>query len=175
MVTTTIARPTSKATSAIPTRTPYSLMRALSDDIESFFTEAGMGVSRWPIGARLLEKAHAGWLPAVEVEEKDGKLFFRADLPGMTREGITIEVGEHVLTITGERRESTREATGEYFRTERSYGHFSRTLALPETVKADSAVATFTAGVLEVVFEIATPKAPTTRQLPITEGVPTAK
>lgn len=175
MATTTVARPTSKATSAIPTRTPYSLMRALSDDIESFFNEAGLGVGRWPLGARLFEKAHAGWMPAVEVEEKDGKLFFRADLPGMTREGIRVEVGEHMLTIDGERHDTTREATGEYFRTERSYGHFSRTLALPETVKADSAVASFKDGVLEVMFEIAAPKAPTTRQLPITEGAPTAK
>ncbi|BCS32280.1 hypothetical protein TBR22_A14900 [Luteitalea sp. TBR-22] len=175
MATTTVARPTPKATSAITTRTPYSLMRALSDDIESFFNDVGMGVGRWPLASRLFETAHAGWLPAVEVQEKDGKLFFRADLPGMTREGIKVEVGEHVLTIEGERRESSRDTADGYYRTERSYGHFSRTLALPEVVKADSAVATFKDGVLEVAFEIAAPTAPATRQLPITEPVPVTK
>lgn len=175
MTTTTLERPATKPAGTIQPRTPFSLMRAISDDIETFFNEAGMGVGRWPIGARLFERAHAGWMPAVEVEERDGKLFFRADLPGMSREGIKVEIGEGVLTIEGERSENKKEKTDGYFRTERSYGHFSRTLALPETVKTDSAVATFKDGVLEVGFEIAAPKVPATRQLPIVEPVPTTK
>jgi HSP20 family molecular chaperone IbpA len=175
MATTTMEKPTPKTASAMPARTPFNLMRAISDDIESFFNDAGFGVGRWPMGARLFEKTHGGWMPAVEVQERDGKLFFRADLPGMTRDGIKVEIGENLLTIEGERSESTREKTEEYFRTERSYGHFSRTLALPETVKTDSAVATFKDGVLEVSFEIAAPKVPATRQLPIVEPVPVIK
>ena len=175
MATSTLDRPVTKPASAIQTRTPFSLMKAISDDIEAFFNEAGMGVGRWPIGARLFDRTHAGWMPAVEVEEKDGKLFFRADLPGMTREGIKVEIGEGLLTIEGERTESKKEKTDEYFRTERSYGHFSRTMALPETVKTDSATASFKDGVLEVSFEIVAPKAPTTRQLPIEEPAPATK
>lgn len=173
MVTTTVERPTPSTAPAIQTRTPFSLMRAISDDIEAFFNEPGMGVARWPLGARLFERTHGGWMPAVEVEEHDGKLFFRADLPGMKREGIKVEIGEGVLTIEGERKESKKEKVEGYYRTERSYGHFTRTLALPETVKTDSAVATFKDGVLEVAFEIVAPKVPTTRQLPIVEPAPT--
>ena len=103
-------------------------------------------------------------------------MFFRADLPGMTRDGIKVGIGENLLTIEGERSESsTREKTEEYFRTERSYGHFSRTLALPETVKTDSAVATFKDGVLEVGFEIVAPKVPATRKLEVVEPAPATK
>ncbi len=175
MASTTLERPTPKKESAVQPRAPFSLMRAISDDIETFFNEMGMGVGRWPISARLFEKTHGAWLPVVEVEEKAGKLFVRAELPGLTRENVKVEIGENVLTIEGERTESTREKTDEYFRSERSYGHFSRTLALPETVKTDSAVATFKDGVLEVTFDIAAPAAPATRQLPIVEAAPTAK
>jgi HSP20 family protein len=175
MATTTVERPTPRTAPAIQTRTPFSLMRAISDDIEAFFNEAGMGVGRWPLGARLFEKTHGGWMPAVEVEERDGTLFFRADLPGMKREDITVEIGEGVLTIAGERTESKKEKAEEYYRTERSYGHFTRTLPLPETVKTDSAVATFKDGVLEVGFAIVAPKVPATRQLPIVEAAPTTR
>lgn len=175
MATTTVERPTPRTESAIVTRTPFSLMRAISDDIEAFFNEGGLGVSRWPLGARLFERAPGGWMPAVEVEEHDGKLFFRADLPGLKREDIKVEIGEGALTIEGERTESKKEKAEGYYRTERSYGHFARTLALPETVKTESAIATFRDGVLEVVFEIVAPKVPATRQLPIVESAPAAK
>lgn len=175
MATGTLERPATRPTPAVHTRTPFSLMRAISDDIETFFNEAGMGVGRWPLGARLFDRQHTSWVPAIEVEEHDGKLFFRADLPGMKREDIKVEIAENLLTIEGERRESTREKTGEYYRSERSYGQFARTLALPETVKAETAVATFTGGVLEVSFDIVAPKTPTTRQLPIVEPAPVAK
>ncbi len=129
-----------------------------------------MGVARWPIGAKLFDRTHAAWMPPVEVEERDGKLFFRADLPGLARDDVKVELAEHMLTIEGERHESTREKADGYYRTERSYGHFARTLALPETVKTDSAVATFKDGVLEVSFEIEAPKVPATRQLPIVDA-----
>ena len=175
MATSTVERPTPTAAPALQTRTPFSLMKAISDDIEAFFNEAGMGVGRWPLGARLFEKTHGGWMPAVEVEEKAGRFCFRAELPGMRREDITVEIGEGVLTISGERTETKKDKADAYFRTERSYGHFIRTLALPDTVKTDSAAATFKDGVLEVTFEIVAPKVPTTRQLPIAESAPATK
>lgn len=169
MATSTIARPADKAVTPAPSHAALGLMRTISDDIEAFFNDAGFGIGRWPIGARIFERSHAVWMPSVEVQEQEGRLVVRADLPGMTREQISVALTENLLTIEGERQASSREKVDDYFRTERSYGHFSRAIALPKTVKSDTAVATFSNGVLEVTFEIVAPTVPAARQLPITE------
>jgi HSP20 family protein len=90
------------------------------------------------------------WTPAMDVVETDDHYVLRADLPGVSEGDVKIEVDDNVLTVSGERKSSHEETKQGYYRVERSYGHFSRTLTLPEGVDADSINATFDRGVLEV-------------------------
>lgn len=90
------------------------------------------------------------WVPAMDLAETDEQLVLRADLPGMERGDIDIEVKDNVLTISGERK-AEHEKKGEGFhRIERSFGRFSRSLGLPRGIDAKSVTANFENGVLEV-------------------------
>jgi HSP20 family protein len=90
------------------------------------------------------------WVPAMDLVETEDSLVLRADLPGMERDDIEVEVKDGVLTVAGERRaehESEREG---YHRVERSFGRFSRSLGLPRGVDPGAVEARFERGVLEV-------------------------
>jgi HSP20 family protein len=90
------------------------------------------------------------WTPAMDVVETDDHYVVRADLPGLSEGDVKIEFEDNVLTVSGERKSSHEESKQGYYRVERSYGHFARSLTLPEGVDAESIQATFDRGVLEV-------------------------
>ena len=77
----------------------------------------------------------------------------RADVPGMARTDLSVEIGDEALTIQGERKHEEREEKEGAFWSERSYGSFSRVVPLPPGAISESAKATFTNGVLEVVVQ----------------------
>lgn len=90
------------------------------------------------------------WVPPMDLAETEDQLVLRADLPGLDRGDIEIEVKDNVLTISGERK-AEHERKGEGFhRIERSFGRFSRSLGLPRGIDAGSVTASFENGVLEV-------------------------
>jgi len=141
------------------TASPFNLMRRMADDIERLFSDvdfarAGFGTTPqrsafepWRGIGRLAE---ATWAPQVETFRRDGNLVIRADLPGLAKDNITIDVDDDVLTIAGERSDETRDERDDFYRTERTYGRFFRAIQLPEGVNADQIDATFKDGVLEV-------------------------
>jgi HSP20 family protein len=90
------------------------------------------------------------WSPAMDLVETEDNYVLRADLPGVSESDVKIELDDNVLTISGERKSAHKEAKEGYYRVERAYGSFSRTLKLPEGVDADSISASFDRGVLEV-------------------------
>jgi HSP20 family protein len=90
------------------------------------------------------------WSPAMDLVETDDHYVLRADLPGVNEGDVKIELDDNVLTISGERKSAHQETKQGYYRVERAYGSFSRTLTLPEGVDADSISANFDRGVLEV-------------------------
>jgi HSP20 family protein len=90
------------------------------------------------------------WVPAMDLLEQDDQLVLRADLPGLDREDVTIEVKDNVLTVSGDRKAEHEEKAEGFHRVERTYGSFSRTLTLPEGIDADAVTAEFDKGVLEV-------------------------
>jgi HSP20 family protein len=90
------------------------------------------------------------WSPAVEVFERDGQFVVRADLPGLTPENVTIETSGDSLIIQGERQSELNVEEQGVYRAERSYGRFSRIIALPEGADVEHATARFDNGVLEV-------------------------
>jgi HSP20 family protein len=90
------------------------------------------------------------WVPEMDLIETDDHYLLTADLPGMKQEDVSIEVGDGALTIAGERKiEYERKEKG-FFRLERSFGKFSRSLTLPDGVDPDKIEATLHDGVLEV-------------------------
>jgi HSP20 family protein len=92
----------------------------------------------------------SAWTPPVDVFDTDDAIVLRAELPGLKTDEIDIEVDENVLTLRGERRFEEKVEEGRYYRLERAYGHFQRSVTLPQGVKADEISASFDNGVLSV-------------------------
>lgn len=92
------------------------------------------------------------WIPPVNVEETTDELVLTAELPGMTEEGISIEMENNVLTLSGEKTEERTEGDEQrrYHLWERRYGAFQRSFTLPRTVKGEDIRAAFDKGVLRI-------------------------
>jgi HSP20 family protein len=91
------------------------------------------------------------WMPAVDVFEKEDKFVIKAELPGMKEKDIDVSMVGDTLSIRGEKRAEAEVKDEDYYRCERTYGSFYRSIPLPSTVDADKIEASFEDGVLEVV------------------------
>jgi HSP20 family protein len=90
------------------------------------------------------------WLPAMDLVETDDHFVLRADLPGLSESDVNIELEDNVLTVSGERKTEHEDKKEGFYRVERSFGQFRRSLTLPEGVDPDGITAAFDKGVLEV-------------------------
>ena len=90
------------------------------------------------------------WIPAMDLVETDEHLVLRGDLPGLSEEDVEIEIKDNVLTVSGERKAEHEERSEGFYRVERAFGSFSRSLTLPRGVESDKVSAKFDRGVLEV-------------------------
>jgi HSP20 family protein len=108
------------------------------------------------------------WVPAVDVWETDKEVVYAFDVPGIPEDKISIELEDNALTISGER-ERTQEVSDErFYRFERRFGSFSRTIGLPQNVTEDQVKADYHDGVLEV--RVAKPETPKPRRIQIGRG-----
>jgi HSP20 family protein len=94
--------------------------------------------------------AQRRWIPAMDLVETEGDFILRADLPGLSDEDVHVQLEDNVLTVSGERKAEHEERKEGYYRVERAFGKFSRSLTLPEGVDAEAVAANFNNGVLEV-------------------------
>jgi len=90
------------------------------------------------------------WAPAVDIYETPDSIVLQAELPGLSKDDIDIQVRDNVLTLKGERRSEKEVKEGNYLRVERAYGGFQRAFTLPAAVQADKIRAVFKDGVLDV-------------------------
>jgi HSP20 family protein len=90
------------------------------------------------------------WAPPMDLVEAEDHFVLKADLPGLGDDDVTIEVQDGTLTLSGERKSEHETREKGWYRLERSFGRFSRSLTLPEGVDADKIEASFDKGVLEV-------------------------
>jgi HSP20 family protein len=147
---------------------PFSLMRRVSDTMDRAFddffsrglTGSSLGLLDWPSWPEA--DTRASWWPELEVFHQGNKLVIQADLPGLKKEDVKVEVKDNELCISGERAETRDQEERGYYRTERSYGSFCRTIPLPQGAKADTASATFDNGVLRI--EVDAPSEATERR-----------
>jgi HSP20 family protein len=135
---------------------PFALMRRFSEEMDQLF------------GSRIREGETGGFLPPIEISEQKGKLMISADLPGIDKNDIKVELSDGNLVIQGERKRETETETAEMRRTERSYGRFYRSIPLPEGVNAEETRAQFKDGVLEISVPI--PEGRGRRLIPVETG-----
>jgi HSP20 family protein len=101
-------------------------------------------------GSRPGNGGSSSWLPAVDVTETDEELVLSFDLPGLKEDEIAIELEDNVLTVSGQRERKHERKGDNYFRWERRFGQFARSIALPAGVSENEINATYENGVLEV-------------------------
>ena len=94
------------------------------------------------------------WTPAVDIYEVDGALVLKAELPGMQREDIDVNIENNTLTIRGERKLDTAIKQENFHRVERAYGSFVRSFSVPNTVDAAKVAAEYKNGVLSVTLPV---------------------
>jgi len=147
-------------------------MRRMMEDMDRMFEDFGFGPSLSPLlrglGRQLPELGARLWSPQIEVTQREGRLQIRADLPGVAKDDINIELNDGALILRGERRrEQQGEREGLHY-TERGYGSFTRSIAIPRGVRAEDVEARFDSGVLEVSLEL--PEQMRSRAVPIKSG-----
>ena len=132
---------------------PFTIMRRFMEDIDRLFVGDAPNVA---------------WAPAVEMVERDGQLVVRADVPGLEKENVNVEVDDGHLVISGERRQEHEERREGVYRSERVYGRFCCAVPLPEGSDSDHASATFKNGVLEITMPVTGRHQP--RRLPVQDA-----
>ena len=98
------------------------------------------------------DDAYGTWVPPVDIFERGDELVIRAEIPGINREELDIQVEDGTLVLSGERRREEQVEEENAYRLERSYGKFSRSFRLPTTVDTSKITAQYKDGVLEVVL-----------------------
>jgi HSP20 family protein len=137
---------------------PFSTMRRITEEMDRLFDSFGFGRSFFPSefgqGAQFgygdPQGIAARWTPRVDIVERDEKLLISADLPGVKKEDVKVEINQDSVTIQGQRHQERTSSDRGYYQSERSYGSFYRSIPLPEGADPESAFATFRDGVLQI-------------------------
>ncbi len=153
--------------------TPFSLVRRFMDEMDRLAEDYGVG--RGLLSALERGLPDGAWSPEVEMFERDGQLVLRADLPGLSKDDVKVELADNAVTIEGERRDEREEKHEDFYRSERSYGKFLRRIPLPQGVNTEDAKASFHDGVLEVTMPAPKAEAKTVRKLEIGETQPKSR
>jgi len=114
---------------------PLTSLRQFEDTVTRFFSEP---------------QTNRPWAPPVDIYETENELVFKADLPDVELNDLTVRVENQTLTISGERKFERKDAGKGYHRVERSYGNFSRSFSVPNSFDTDKVNAGFKNGVLTV-------------------------
>jgi HSP20 family protein len=124
---------------------PFRDLRTLQEEVNRLFStnltrafDDDQGIGR------------GAWAPSVDIYENKDQIVLEAELPGMKQEDFDLSIENNVITLRGERKFEKTEETDNYHRVERSYGAFTRSFTLPQTVSAEGATAEYNNGVLRV-------------------------
>jgi HSP20 family protein len=136
-------------------RGPWAPFDELHDRIDRIFNDFSRGFGlpdMWGDGGRMGQWMGTGshLMPSMEMHEADGKLMISAELPGVDEKDVEISVKDDVLTISGEKKSEKEFKEGEGYRSERSYGSFSRSVSLPFSIDPNAVEARFDKGVLKL-------------------------
>ena len=118
---------------------PFREMAALQNELSRFMNNLGDG-----------DGESQRWVPAVDIWETENAIVYAFDLPGVDQDKINVEVENETLTVSAERERTQEESRDRFYRFERRYGTFSRTVGLPQGVSEDQIKASYNDGVLEI-------------------------
>ena len=155
---------------------PLELFSRMSEEMDRTFDRMWRDFGMAPRGSWLPRglfggrAQQGGWAPRIEAFHKDDRFIVRAELPGLKKDDVEVELTQDAVTIRGERRDEREEQREGYFHSEREYGGFYRAVPLPEGVIADSAEATFRDGLLEISMRAAPAEASRARKLDIRDA-----
>jgi HSP20 family protein len=121
---------------------PFRGLSTLQDQFNRLFNESFRNQPE--------ESALTTWAPAVDIYETPNELVVKADLPDVNEKDIDVRVENNLLTIRGERKFEKSVSEENFLRVERTYGAFSRSFSLPNTVNAETIGAEYKNGVLTV-------------------------
>jgi HSP20 family protein len=148
--------------SAITRRDPFLSLSNWQDQVSRMFESAFPGYSE---GSAL-----TAWAPAVDIYETENELVLKADLPDVNEKDLDVRVENNMLTIRGERKFEQKVKEENYLRIERTYGSFSRSFSLPNTVSTESIKAEYKNGVLTVEMPKRAESKPKQVKINITNG-----
>ncbi len=124
---------------------PLKELSAIHERMNQLFDETFL-----PARASEAVPAAAMWAPAVDIYESGDEIVVKAEVPGIDRDAVAVEVKDGILTLRGERKFEKEENEENYHRIERSYGAFVRSFALPSSIDPEKVNAVLRDGVLEV-------------------------
>ena len=124
-----------------PTRDVFGLHKNMNNLFDDFF---------YPSRKISTDEGLWNWNPAVDIYEEDGNIVVKAEIPGVSKESINVDVKDRVLTLKGERSEDKEVKEERFFRRERTYGSFQRAFTLPADVNTEEIKAEYKDGVLKV-------------------------
>jgi HSP20 family protein len=158
---------------------PFGYMRRFAEEMDHLFENFGLQTgmrmpSLFTRGHELLRR-EAGfvpgdWSPRIDVLEREGQFVVHADLPGLSKEDLKVDIADDLLTIQGERKQHKKEERAGYCYSECSYGSFYRAIPLPAGTDASKASAQFHNGVLEIAIPAPTQAGKKARRLEVREG-----
>ncbi len=164
---------------AISSGMPFGFLRQFMREMDHLFEDFGLDTG-WHMPrflrrsrkllSRRAELAGLEWSPRIDVVEREGQFVVRADLPGLSKDDVKVEVTDDAITIEGERKHEKKEEREGYCYSECSYGSFYRAIPLPEGADASKATAEFHKGVLEVSVPAPSLPQPKARRLEVKEG-----
>jgi len=134
---------------------PFRELASLQNEMSRFMNGLFEGDSR----------AVQSWIPTADVWETDSEVVYAFDLPGIDEDKLSVELDDGALTVKGERQREERVENDSFYRFERRFGSFSRTIGVPQGVTEQDVQADYRNGVLEV--HVAKPEAPKPRKIEI--------
>lgn len=147
----------------MPDLIPWDPWRELAEMRNAFDRFLGRRMRHMPRGPMW----GMGWAPAIDAYDRGDALVIKAELPGVEKDQIGLSLLDNTLTIRGEARRDEEVRDQDYYRRERAYGSFTRSIPLPVEVDRNAVKASFKNGVLEVVLPKVKGAGPGATQIPI--------
>ncbi|MCF8240063.1 MAG: Hsp20/alpha crystallin family protein [Melioribacteraceae bacterium] len=120
---------------------PMRELQNFDDYVQNFFNSfSQLGIKR------------EGFSPRIDISTDEKNLIVEAELPGVKKENIKLQLEDNILTISGEKKSENKIEEGKYYRNERNFGSFKRCFTLPEEVESDKVDAKFENGILRIVM-----------------------